>query len=184
MKFKNALLGIGVLALTLGFNACDVSNDDDFVCVEDYTGALEENEKVMLGKWKLSAIVSEKEVDITTDNESNPKKDIYAQYSDCDKDADFTYESDRKYTNTQGQNIMDCTNKLKFSGTWKLEGNNLAFVGNCTAQNLKLEFNGDKSTYSFTSSYNIKDVQGATITTNVTFTYKKVVEDTDLEPAN
>jgi len=184
MNLRNALLGIGAVIIGLGFNSCDVSNnDDDFVCAEEYTGALEENEKVMLGKWKLVAIVAAKEVDITNDSESNPKKDIFAQYSECDQDADFTFEADRGYTNTQGQNIVSCTNKLKFTGSWKLTGNNLSFVGSCVAQNLELEFNGDKSTYTYTSSYNIKDVQGVTITTDVAFTYAKVVPDTELEPA-
>ncbi len=183
MKLKNALLGLGAVILGLGLNSCNNSDDNDFVCAEEYTGALEENEKVMLGKWKLTAIVAAKEVDITKDNEDNPKKDIYVQYSECDQDTDFTYEADRGYTNTQGQNIVSCTNKLKFTGSWKLTGENLSFVGSCTTQNLKLTFNADKSAYSFTSSYNINDVQGAVITTDVTFTYTKVVPDTDLEPA-
>src|SRR5690606_38520766 len=151
MKLRNALLGLGVVVLGLGLNSCNLSDDNDFVCAEDYTGALEENEKVMLGKWKLTAIVAAKEVDITNDNESNPKKDIYVQYSECDQDADFTYEADRGYTNTQGQNVANCTNKLKFKGTWKLTGKILSFVGSCTTQNTEIEFNGDKSAYSFTS---------------------------------
>lgn len=183
MRLKKALLGIGMIALSLGFNSCNTSDDNDFVCTEDFTGALEENEKALLGKWKLTAIVAEKEVDITKDNEDNPKKDIYVQYSECDQDADFTYEADRKYTNTQGQNIAECTDKLKFTGSWKLTGNILGFVGNCMTQNQAIQFNADKSAYSFTSSYNINDVRGTVITTNVTFTYTKVVANTEPEPA-
>lgn len=182
MKLRNVLFGIGAAMIGLGLNSC-VSNDDDFVCIEDYTGALGDNEAVLLGKWKLTAIVAEQEVDITNDNESNPKKDIYVQYSECDQDADFTYESNRAYTNTQGQNTTGCTNKLKFTGSWKLTGNILSFVANCVTQNQEIEFNGDKSAYSFTSSFNISDVRGTTITTDVTFTYTKVVVDTELEPA-
>lgn len=181
MKLRNALFGIVAVIMGLGLNSCNVSDDDNFVCPEDYTGALEENEQVLLGKWKLTAIVAAQEVDITNDNESNPKKDIFVQYSECDQDADFTYESDRGYINTQGQNISGCTNKLKFSGTWKLTGKNLSFVGSCTMQNLEIELNGDKSAYSYTSNYNIRDVNGATITTDVTFTYTKVVAEPELD---
>ncbi|HUH47418.1 MAG TPA: DUF5004 domain-containing protein, partial [Arenibacter sp.] len=117
------------------------------------------------------------------DNEDNPKKDIYVQYSECAQDEYFTYESDRAYTSTQGHNISKCTDKLKFTGSWKLTGKNLSLVGDCATQNLEIEFNADKSAYSYTSSFNINDVRGAVITTEVTFTYTKVVPDTELEPA-
>src|SRR5690606_9421507 len=166
---RNALFGIGAVMIGLGLNSC-MSNDDDFVCAEEYTGALGEDEQLMLGKWKLTAIVAEQEVDITNDNESNPKKDIYVQYSECDQDAEFIYEANRGYTNTQGHNNTDCTNKLKFTGSWKLTGKNLSYVSSCTIKKLEIEFNGDKSVYSFTSNYIIKYVQVTTIITNVTFT--------------
>ncbi|MCM4166685.1 hypothetical protein KCTC52924_01532 [Arenibacter antarcticus] len=180
MKLRSVLSGFGTLVLVLGFNSCDVSNDTEFVCQEDFTGALVENENVLVGKWELTAIVAEKEVDLTSDSESNPKTDIYVQYSECDRDANFVYTSDRGYTNSQGQSAENCTNKAKFSGTWKLNGNVLSFVNNCSSQNMTLEFNEDKSAYSFTGNYNITDANGQKILTDITFTYSKA--DSETEP--
>jgi hypothetical protein len=153
------------------------SSDNTIECPADYEGALVEEENALLGTWELSAIVAEKEVDITDDNESNAGKDIYAQYTDCEKDAEYTFGPGRAYEFAQGQNATSCTNKLKIEGTWKLSTDILGLVGNCSLQNIKIAFNGDKSAFTTTSNFDITDVNGQIVQTDVTFTYTKTVAD-------
>ncbi|MDX1364290.1 DUF5004 domain-containing protein [Arenibacter latericius] len=180
MKLRNALMSFGAVALAIGLNSCNLSDDAEFECAEDFTGTLMENENVMLGTWELTGIVADKEVDITEDSENNPKKDIYVQYSDCKKDVDFVFTEDRAYTNSEGQNATDCSNKAKFTGTWKLKETVLSMVSNCFVQTLPLEFNDNKTAFSYEGNYTITDVHGIKIQTNVTFTYTKVAN--DLQP--
>lgn len=182
MKFRNVLLGFGAVALSIGLSSCNTSDDSNYECQEDFTGALLENENVILGKWELSAILADKEVDLTRDNEDNPKKDIYVQYSECEKDTDFIYTSDRAYSNSQGQNAENCTNKATFKGTWKFKDNILSLAGNCSSQNLLLDFNEDKTSYSYKGNYTITDVHGQQFQTDVTFTYTKVNTENELQP--
>ncbi|GGW25066.1 DUF5004 domain-containing protein [Arenibacter certesii] len=180
MKLKNALMSLGTVALAIGLNSCNLSDDVEFECPADYTGVLLENEDVMLGRWELTAIVADKEVDISKDGEDNPKKDIYVQYEDCKKDVDFVFTQDRGYTNSEGQNVENCTDKAKYKGTWKLKETVLSLVSNCYVQNLPLEFNGSKTAFSYKGNYTIKDVHGINIQTEITFTYTK--EANDLQP--
>ncbi|WP_176328435.1 MULTISPECIES: DUF5004 domain-containing protein [Arenibacter] len=177
MKLRNALMGLGTVVLAMGFNSCDISNDSDFQCPEDFTGALLENENGLVGKWELTGIMADKEVDLTSDGEDNPTKDIYAQYSECEKDTDFVFSSNRGYTNSQGQNADNCTNKVTFSGTWRLTNQALSLVRDCSMENLPLEFNEEKSTFSYKGDYTVTDVHGMKIRTEVTFTYSKAPND-------
>tara|TARA_R110002020_G_scaffold384233_5_gene595116 strand:+ start:86507 stop:87037 length:531 start_codon:yes stop_codon:yes gene_type:complete len=150
------------------------STDNTVECPADYEGALTEAENGLLGTWELTAIVAVKEVDITKDDVQNPKKDIYVQYTDCEKDAEYTFGPERAYEFAQGQNASNCSNKLKIEGTWKHSGDILGLIGNCSAQNLKIVFNEGKTAFTTTSNYNITDVNGLTVQTDVTFTYAKM----------
>lgn len=172
---------LGTVVLAIGLNSCNVSDDTDFVCPEDFSGALLESENDLLGKWELTAIVADKEVDITKDSENNPKTDIYVQYSECERDNNMVFSSDRAYTNSQGQNAENCTNKAKFNGTWQIKDNVLSLLSNCYVQKLQVEFNEEKTAYSYKGNYTITDVHGVQIQTDVTFTYTKAAD--DLEPA-
>lgn len=170
---KTILFGLfGAIAFSNLLVGC--STDNTVECPADYEGALLEEENGLLGTWELSAIVAEKEVDLTEDDEQNPKKDIYVQYTDCEKDGEYTFGPGRAYTFSQGQNATNCSNKLKIEGTWKLSSGILGLIGNCSSQNLEIDFDEEKSEFSSTSNYNITDVNGATIQTDVKFTYTKV----------
>ncbi|MEZ4969305.1 MAG: DUF5004 domain-containing protein [Flavobacteriaceae bacterium] len=161
----------------IGFSSVLIgcSSDNTIECPADYEGALVEEENGLLGTWQMTAILADKEVDLTNDNESNAKKDIYVQYTDCEKDAEYSFGPGRSYEFAQGQNATGCTNKVKIDGTWKLSSGILGLIGNCSSQNLKIVFNEGKSEFTSTSNYNITDVNGQTVQTDVTFTYTKVV---------
>jgi|TARA_R110000868_G_scaffold401498_1_gene677011 hypothetical protein len=160
----------------IAFNSLLVgcSTDNTVECPADYEGALVAEENGLLGTWELTAIVAVKEVDITKDDVQNPKKDIYVQYTDCEKDAEYTFGPGRAYEFAQGQNASSCSNKVKIEGTWKLSSDILGLIGNCSAQNLKIVLNEGKSAFTTTSNYNITDVNGQTVQTDVTFTYTKM----------
>jgi hypothetical protein len=150
------------------------STDNTIECPADFEGALVEEENSLIGTWEMTAIMAEKEVDLTNDQEQNPNKDIYVQYTDCEKDAEYTFGPGRVYEFAQGQNATTCGNKVKIEGTWKLSSNNLGLTGNCSLQNSQIVFNAEKSAYTTTSNFNITDVNGLTVQTDVTFTYTKV----------
>ncbi|MBC8766678.1 DUF5004 domain-containing protein [Arenibacter sp. BSSL-BM3] len=172
MKKGFCFMLIGTIALSSLFVGC--STDNTIECPADYEGALGEEENSLIGTWQLTAILADKEVDITKDEEDNPKKDIFVQYSACEKDSDYTFGPGRAYEFSQGENASSCSNKVKIGGTWKLSSGTLGLIGNCSAQNLNIVFNTDKSAFSVTSNYNITDVKGLTIQTDVKFTYTKV----------
>ncbi|MCK0188653.1 DUF5004 domain-containing protein [Arenibacter sp. F20364] len=163
---------LGAIAFNSLLVGC--STDNTVECPADFEGALVEEENSLIGTWEMTAIVAQKEVDLTKDNVENPKKDIYAQYTDCEKDAEYTFGPGRAYEFAQGQNASTCSNKVKIEGTWKLSSGTLGFIGNCSAQNLKIVFNAEKTAYTTTSNFNITDVNGLTVQTDVTFTYTKV----------
>jgi hypothetical protein len=150
------------------------STDNTIECPADFEGALVEEENNLLGTWEMTAIMAEKEVDLTKDDEQNAKKDIYVQYTDCEKDAEYTFGPGRAYEFAQGQNASACGNKVKIEGTWKLSSGTLGLTGNCSLQNLNIVFNAEKTAYTTTSNFNITDVNGLTVQTDVTFTYTKV----------
>ncbi len=168
MKGK-VLFIIAIGAINGLFTGCNPDNGVD--CPTDYTGALAENEQKLTGRWVLSAITSDKEIDITDDEEDNPEMDIYAQYSDCQRDGVYNFNTDRKYTFGQGQNASTCANKSSSEGTWKLTAETLSLVGACNMQNIQIEFNEEDSAFSFSDNFNVTDVDGNTVQTKITFTY-------------
>lgn len=173
MKKTIYFMLIGTIALSSLFMGC--STDNTIECPADFEGTLAEEENSLIGTWQLTAILADKEVDITKDNEENPKKDIFIQYAACEKDSDYTFGPGRAYEFSQGENASNCSNKVKITGTWKFSNGTLGLIGNCSAQNLKVVFNTDKSAFSVTSNFKITDVKGVTIQTDVKFTYTKVV---------
>ena len=160
---------VAIGAINGFFMGCNSDNSID--CPTDYTGVLAENEKKLTGEWVLSAITADKEIDLTDDDEDNPEKDIYAQYSECERDGAYNFSADRKYAFDQGQNATDCMNKASSEGTWKLTAKTLSLVGICNIQNIDIDFDEEDSAFSFSDDFNVRDVDGTTVLTKITFTY-------------
>lgn len=156
-------------SVLLIFNAC--TTDNEVECPEDYMGALASAEEKMVGEWVLTAIEADKEIDLTDDNEDNPDTNIFAQYSDCQRDGAYAFSSSRGYTFKQGLKASDCERTVNLEGTWQLAGSVLSLVGSCNVQNLPLEFNSDNTEFVFSEDFNVTDIQGATQQTKVSFTY-------------
>ncbi|HDZ15330.1 hypothetical protein LCGC14_1215700 [marine sediment metagenome] len=163
-----AIAGLG--SLVLGCNS-----DNSIDCPEDFTGALAANEQKLTGEWKLTAITSDKAVDLTDDNETNPSQNIYIQYTDCQKDGVYQFDADRNYTFNQGTNVSNCANKSSSDGTWQLNAEVLSLVGACNQQFVGIDFNGDASAFSFSEDFNVTDVRGSSIPAKITFTYTKAL---------
>ena len=170
---KRFIFSMSILFMISGcIVSCSTEGTDN--CPEDFTGALTTNEEKLVGTWQLTAIDAEDAVDISDDDTENPSTDLFAQYSDCQKDADYTFGSDRSYTYTQGQNETDCPNKAALGGSWQISSNTLRFVYACNVQNLVIIFNGDETEFSFSDNFTITDVDGNNVVTDITFTYSLV----------
>ncbi|MCG2459405.1 DUF5004 domain-containing protein [Flavobacteriaceae bacterium F89] len=161
------------LALTTGllFSGC---SDDDDNCVQDYSGTLTASETLLVGEWNLTAMTSSKAVDLTDDDVENPSTDIYAQYTDCQKDAGYIFSEDRGYTFNQGTKVANCENKSVTNGTWQYTGNQINFVATCTVLSLPITFtNANNSFQSISQKLLIQDVSGQVVEADVTFVYTK-----------
>ena len=156
---------------TIGGLFIGCNSDNTINCPENFTGALAQDEEKLTGDWTLSAITSDQEIDLTDDQEDNPDKDIYAQYSECQKDGAYSFESDRKYTFRQGEKITDCQNKSSSEGSWKLTSGTLSLTGACNVQSFMINFNEDNSEFSFSDDFNVLDIDGTNVQTKITFTY-------------
>lgn len=167
---KRIIFSIGTLVM---ISACLVScsTEDTTDCPPDFAGALGANEEKLVGKWVLSAIVADEAVDITDDDAENPSTDLFAQYTACERDASYTFNSNRSYTYAQGQNGADCTNKAALAGTWQLSSNTLSFVFACNIQNLGITFSGSEMDFSFSDNFTVTEFDGTTVNTDITFTY-------------
>ena len=164
MYIAIAMAGIG--GLLMGCNS-----DNSIDCPEDFTGALAENEQKLTGEWRLSAITADKEIDLTDDNEANPTQDIFLQYSECQRDGVYQFDTNRNFKFDQGQNGTNCANKSSSEGTWRLNAEVLSLVGSCNQQFIGVEFNGDASAFSFSDDFTVNDVSGRSVTAKITFTY-------------
>lgn len=161
-----------VLAGALFFVSCN--DDDGFTCPEAITGELNSAETAFAGTWVLSKMDAEDAIDLTNDNESNPSKDLFSQYSECDRDLVYDFESDRKYSNKMGTIAQDCTNKVSLVGTWGLTSANvLTLVANCSTQTITVETNESSDEFSYTVPLTFKDATGSQKMTKVTFVYTK-----------
>ncbi|WP_166963479.1 DUF5004 domain-containing protein [Yeosuana marina] len=161
-----------IMVASLLFVGC--SNDNSPNCPQALTGELDATETAFVGDWSFMGMVSEKEIDLTDDNEDNPSTNIYDQFEECQQDLIYSFENDRSYSLKQGYVATNCTNKVQLNGTWKLTGGVLSFVTNCSTNYLNIEFNNDKTEFTFEETYKFVDVDGQIITSKVTFTYGKM----------
>ena len=169
---KTVLLVKSLVVMSFLFVSC---NDNDSVsCPEALTGELSELESSFTGNWELTAIVSEKEIDLTNDDEKNPSKNIFEQQTECKQDIVYIFNSDRSFNYKEGFVAEGCT-ETKINGTWKYNTNGLVLVANCTSQIMDIDVNDDNTEFSIENVYNLKDVNGDVITSKLTFTYTKAV---------
>lgn len=164
-------MGVAVLFMV----SCN--SDDSISCPADLTGALNDTETEFSGTWLFTGMMAEEAIDITDDKTDNPNKDIFAQYSACDRDLVYNFNGDRKYSLKQGSLAADCNNKESLTGTWSLTAAKaLTFVANCASQTTQITTSEEDNTFSYTSNLSFRDVSGLVKTTKVTFTYTKVLE--------
>lgn len=172
MKHVTKVLS-GLLLIIL-IIACSIDGGaNGGVCTEDFTGALKSNETVLAGTWTLTGITSDTEVDITEDDEDNPSQDIFAQYSDCRKDAEYRFETDRAFRFAEGQKIAGCSNQLVVEGSWKFTGLALDLNSSCSVRTIPIRFNDDFSEFSYIGLITYNDVSGVDIDTKTTFIFSK-----------
>lgn len=152
--------------------SCDT--DDSIKCPDALIGELNATENQFSGTWVFSAMEADVAVDITDDDEDNPSKDIFAQYSLCQSDLVYNFMDDRNYTYKQGYSAADCQNKLQSTGTWALTGDkSLTFVANCASETVRITTSEAGNTFSYETNLNFQDVNGIVKATKVTFTYTK-----------
>ncbi|MGC1631646.1 MAG: DUF5004 domain-containing protein [Gelidibacter sp.] len=163
-----SLMGIAVLFMV----SCN--SDDSISCPADLTGALNATETEFSGTWIFSGMMADDAIDLTEDKTDNPSKDIFSQYTACDRDLAYDFMTDRKYSLKQGSLAVDCNNKESLAGTWSLTADNaLTFVANCASQTTKIVMGEEGDTFSYSSTLTFRDVSGLTKSTKVTFTYTK-----------
>ncbi|NMH87146.1 DUF5004 domain-containing protein [Flavivirga algicola] len=170
MKKRNALM-ISLAVVALMIVGC---NNDDSNCIPDLTGELSSEETSFSHTWVLAEIVSDKEIDLTDDNDDNPSTDLFSQYSACERDAVYEFKNDRNYAFKQGQLPSGCNNKQTSVGTWKLEGNTLTLVSFCNMRIIDIEINTEKTSFFIEDNFNFTDAKGTVVNSNVKFTYNKV----------
>lgn len=163
---------IAIATMGILFTSCN--SDDDNSCIPDYTGELLAAEEKLVGTWVLTAIVAEDEVDITDDETENPSTNLFAQYSDCEKDAFYTFDADREMNFMVGTTATDCDNETETTGSWKLEGNRISFISTCLEFFMDVAFTGDDSAFSIETEAQITDVEGDQINTTVIYVYTQL----------
>ena len=172
---KKSILVIKSLMVMTALFMVSCISDDDIKCPEPLTGALNASESEFSGSWKFSGMMADDAVDITNDNTDNPSKDIFAQYSACERDLVYDFMSNRNYSLKQGYLAPDCNNKQSLTGTWSLTSDDmLNFVANCSTQINKIVISEAGDTFSYATSLNFREASGAVKTTKVTYTYEKI----------
>lgn len=149
------------------------SNDDGIKCPEALTGELSASETEFSGTWAFTAMVAEEAIDITDDDTENPDKDIYSQFSECQRDLVYDFKNDRKYVYQQGSVAEDCQEQ-SLNGTWSLEADVLTFVASCASQRIDIKMSEAGDAFSYDSVVSFNEADGGVKTTKVTFTYEKV----------
>ena len=173
MRKKNKILGFGTLLLMFVFvSSC--SSDDEVQCPQDFAGSLSTEEEKLVGEWMLTAIVAGEALDLTDDGVDNPSTNLYDQYGACQRDAVYTFGTQRTYLFAEGMNAEDCDSTLENSGTWELVSGTLRLTASCSIQSNLLDFNGDDSEFSFTRTFQITDINRGVIQTEIAFTYTLV----------
>ena len=168
----NRIFNIALTLLVIIFYNCD-QTEDPIECPAQFTGELQEMETKLTGKWTLVALVSDTEVDLTNDFINNPDFDMFAQYSDCGKDATFNFFENRTYVYEVGYRVEGCT-RNNTTGTWKLDTNDLFLVVACGSLTSEVSFNESNSRFEYTNSVDIQEVNGLVTRADVTYTYEKV----------
>lgn len=173
IKMKKRLLNALVLLVTCTI-LFSCTTDADTNCPDNFSGALNAGEEPLVGEWALTGVMSAKEIDLTDDDMDNPSKDIFMQYSDCEKDVVYIFKTDRSYTYELGRYVEDCEYTIPSKGTWQLGSNNLSLVTACQMYTTALEFSEDETAFSYSNVYNITAVSGSIVQTNIEFTYTLV----------
>lgn len=174
---KKSILIIKSLFLVVALSIFSCNTDDDIKCPDALTGELSAAETQFSGSWKLVAMEADEAIDLTDDNADNPSTDLFAQYNACDRDLEYNFMNDRNLVYRQGYSAVDCANKLTFSGTWNLIGNDLTLVANCASQRITIETNAEGDQYSYDVTLQFRDVNGAQKTSKVKFTFEKMVDE-------
>ncbi|WP_163518381.1 DUF5004 domain-containing protein [Gelidibacter japonicus] len=174
---KKSILIIKSLFLVVALSIFSCNTDDDIKCPEPLTGELSEAETGFSGSWKLVAMEADEAIDLTDDNADNASTDLFAQYKACDRDLVYNFMNDRSLVYRQGYLAADCANKLTFSGTWNLIGNDLTIVANCASQRITIETNAEEDQYSYDVTLEFRDVNGSVKSSKVKFTFEKMVDE-------
>lgn len=156
------------------------NTDDGITCPEDLVGPLDAAETDFTGSWEFSGLVAEEALDLTDDDTANPLKDIYAQYTACQRDLVYNFMETRSYAFKQGYVADDCQTKQSLTGTWSLKGKVLTFVSSCAYQSITIEMDDDGDSFSYDSIVNVREVNGNVKTTKVTFTFEKTSENEEV----
>ncbi|MCK0157465.1 DUF5004 domain-containing protein [Cellulophaga sp. F20128] len=152
---------------------CSPKDDDSNGCVEEFVGAVSATETFLVGDWVLTATASNIDVDLTDDGEDNPSTDVFAQSTDCQKDAVYSFNVDRKYSFKNGYSATDCAQKFENKGTFQLAGTNLSITSTCALFNIPIEVNGSETEFTVTNVVNVPS-NGQTVAAVFTYTYTKM----------
>ncbi len=170
---KPLLLVKGLVLVGLLAMGCS-DNDNDYQCPEAITGELTETETAFTGTWALTSIVAEDAIDLTDDNEDNPSTDIFSQYTECESDITYSFETDRSYTFSYGTTVEGgCENSNSVSGTWGLTGDSLSLVANCFKQATSIGINAEGTQFTTEAIVEYRDVNGSIVSTTIVSTYEK-----------
>lgn len=169
MNFMMKSLLVFTALMMVGCNT-----DDAITCPDAITGDLTAVETKFTGSWVLSGLEAKDLVDITDDNTDNPSKDIFAQYTPCQRDLVYEFLNTRGYVFKQGTISTDCQNTKNNTGTWSFQNNILIFVSGCATQRIDIELNEEQDKFKYSAIVNIRDVNGLIKSTTVTFSFQKI----------
>ncbi|WP_170245229.1 DUF5004 domain-containing protein [Gelidibacter salicanalis] len=172
MKKMNVLMKSLLVCTALFMMGCNT--DDGISCPEPITGELTAEETDFTGSWVLTGMEANDELDITDDNKDNPSKDVFAQYSECQRDLVYEFLNSRSYAFKQGTISTDCENKQSVTGTWSLNAKVLTLVSSCATQNITIAFNEEEDKFTYFAVVNIREVNGLVRSTKITFTFSKI----------
>lgn len=171
MKRKNVFMKSLMVMAGLFLVSCN--NDDGIECPDALSGELTAAETAFSGTWEFSGLVAEDALDITDDGTENPSTDIYAQYTECQRDLVYEFMDTRAYVFKQDYFAEDCQSKQSITGTWSLTGKILTFVSSCATQSIDIEIHEDSNSFSYDATVNVREVNGNVKTTKLTFTFVK-----------
>jgi hypothetical protein len=174
MKRKEKLITAFAILSTL-FISCN--SNDDTNCDPDFTGALTQTEQVLVGKWILTAIVSDKEVDLTDDDTDNPSTNLYSQSTNCKKDIFYSFNESRVMKFVIGSTAENCSNKSESTSSWEFKSGTLSFVQSCLLFQSKIDFATDNLSFSnVENNVSIKEIDDTVVTVKLTYTYTKEID--------